>query len=116
MITTTRIRLAMMVLWLGMLVTSRDILWLCLICITAVDVLDSIEDQGTLTKIVNIHTGEERTIQTFDCSICDDKFSENDTGLQRGIIGSTIVSLCPICLKGIINLVDYISNQTSIEE
>ena len=44
MITTTRIRLAMMVLWLGMLVTSRDVLWLCLICITAVDVLDSIED------------------------------------------------------------------------
>ena len=69
-----------------------------------------------LTKIVNIHTGEERTIQTFDCSICDDKFSENDTGLQRGIIGNTFVSLCPICLKGIINLVDYISNQTSIEE
>jgi hypothetical protein len=44
MITTTRIRLAMMVLWLGMLVTSWDVLWLCLICITAVDVLDSIED------------------------------------------------------------------------
>ena len=116
MITTKRIRLAMMVLWLGMFLTSRDILWLCLICITAVDVLDSIEDQGTLTKIVNIHTGEERTIQTFNCSICDDKFSENEVGLQRGIIGSTIVSLCPICLKGIINLVDYISNQTSIEE
>ena len=31
----------MIVLWLGMLVTSWDVLWLCLICITAVDVLDS---------------------------------------------------------------------------
>jgi len=41
MITTTKIRIAMIVLWLGMLVTSWDVLWLCLICITAVDVLDS---------------------------------------------------------------------------
>ena len=44
MITTKRIRLAMIILWLGMFLTSRDILWLCLICITAVDVLDSIKD------------------------------------------------------------------------
>ena len=69
-----------------------------------------------MTKIVNIHTGRERTIQTFDCSICDDKFSENQTGLQRGIIGNTFVSLCPICFKGMMNLADFINNQTPIEE
>ena len=43
MITTIKIRIAMMVLWLGMMIVSWDILWLCLVCITAVDVLDSIE-------------------------------------------------------------------------
>ena len=69
-----------------------------------------------MAKIVNIHTGEERTIQTFDCSICNDKFSENDTGLQRGIIGSTIVSLCPICLKGIFTLTNYLNKSITIEE
>ena len=69
-----------------------------------------------MSKVINIHTGEERTIQTFDCSICNDKFSENDTGLQRGIIGSTIVSLCPTCFKGMFALVDYFSAHTPIEE
>ncbi len=44
-----------------------------------------------MSKIINIHTGKERTIQTFNCTICDDKFSENEPGLKRGIIGSTIV-------------------------
>ena len=67
-------------------------------------------------KVINIHTGEERTIQAFDCTICNDKFSENDTGLQRGIIGSTVVSLCPTCFKGMFALVDYFSEHTSIEE
>ena len=69
-----------------------------------------------MTKIVNIHTGEERTIHTFDCSICDDKFSENEPGLQRGIIGSTIVSLCPICLSGMFTLTEYINKRIPIEE
>ena len=69
-----------------------------------------------MTKIVNIHTGRERTIQTFDCSICDDKFSENQAGLQRGIIGNTMVSLFPMCLSGIFNLTDYLKQHMSIEE
>ena len=69
-----------------------------------------------MSKVINIHTGEERTIQTFDCSICNDKFSENDTGLQRGIIGSTIVSLCPICFSGIFSLVRHFNKHTQIEE
>ena len=33
----------MMVLWLAMMVISWDIVWLCLFCITAVDVVDSID-------------------------------------------------------------------------
>ncbi len=44
MITTTNIRLVMMVLWLGMMFTTWDIIWVCLVCITAVDMLDTIED------------------------------------------------------------------------
>jgi len=69
-----------------------------------------------MSKVINIHTGRERTIQTFDCSICDDKFSENQAGLQRGIIGNTMVSLCPMCLSGIFNLTDYLKQHMSIEE
>ncbi len=69
-----------------------------------------------MAKIVNIHTGKEREIETFDCTICNDKFSENDTGLQRGIIGSTIVSLCPTCFKGMFTLVDYFNEHIPIEE
>ena len=69
-----------------------------------------------MSKIINIHTGRERTIQTFDCSICDDTFSENDVGLHRGIIGNTLVSLCPMCFTGIMNLADYINSRTPIEE
>ncbi len=69
-----------------------------------------------MAKIVNIHTGEERTIETFDCTICNDKFSENEAGLQRGIIGSTLVSLCPICLSGMFTLTEYINKRIPIEE
>ena len=69
-----------------------------------------------MSKVINIHTGKERVIETFDCTICNDKFSENDTGLQRGIIGSTIVSLCPTCLKGIFDLTKYINKRIPIEE
>jgi len=69
-----------------------------------------------MTKVINIHTGEERTIETFDCTICNDKFSENEAGLQRGIIGSTLVSLCPICLSGMFTLTEYINKRIPIEE
>ena len=69
-----------------------------------------------MSKVINIHTGKEREIESFNCSICNDKFSENESGLQRGIIGSTFVSLCPICFKGMINLVDYFNEHIPIEE
>ena len=69
-----------------------------------------------MSKVINIHSGEERTIQTFNCTICDDKFSENEPGLKRGIIGSTIVSLCPICFSGMFTLTNFLNQQIPIEE
>jgi hypothetical protein len=66
-----------------------------------------------MTKIINIHTGKEREIETFDCTICDSMFTENDVALHRGIIGNSLVSLCPICFKGILNLSEHF---TPIEE
>ena len=69
--------------------------------------------KGILLTIVLVVS----TIATFFTDgICDDKFSENDLGLQRGIIGNTLVSLCPMCFKGMMNLADYINNRTPIEE
>ena len=69
-----------------------------------------------MSKIINIHTGMERKIQTFNCSICDDKFSENEPGLKKGIIGNTIVSLCPTCFSGMFTLVNYLNQQIKVEE
>ena len=69
-----------------------------------------------MSKIINIHTGIERKIETFDCTICDDKFSENEPGLKRGIIGNTMVSLCPICFSGVFTLTDFLKQHMSIEE
>ena len=43
MTTTTKIRLAMMILWLGMMIVNWDIIWMCLFCVTAVDIYDSID-------------------------------------------------------------------------
>ena len=39
----TTIRIAMMILWLGMMIIDWDVIWLCLFCVTAVDVVDSID-------------------------------------------------------------------------
>ena len=69
----TKVRVAMMILWLCMMFIQWDIVWFCL-------------------------------------------FSENEPGLQRGIIGSTIVSLCPICLSGMFTLTEYINKRIPIEE
>ena len=69
-----------------------------------------------MSKVINIHTGREREIETFDCSICDNKFCENEPGLKRGIIGNTIISLCPICFRGIFDLVNYFNKHIPIEE
>ena len=39
----TTVRVAMMVLWLAMMVIDWDIIWMCLFCVTAVDIYDSID-------------------------------------------------------------------------
>ena len=61
-----------------------------------------------MTKIIKLHTGDERDIPVFQCSICDCKFSEQEGGLQRGAIGMLPVSFCPTCLSGLFSMVDYL--------
>ena len=41
--TITAVRLAMSVLWLGLMIVNWDVVWLCLFCITAVDIIDSVD-------------------------------------------------------------------------
>ena len=69
-----------------------------------------------MTKIVNIHTGKEKEIQTFDCSICNCKFSEQEGGLQQGAIGIIPVSFCPTCFNGIFDMVNYFKGSDGQEE
>ena len=39
----TTVRVAMLVLWIAMMVIDWDIIWMCLFCVTAVDIYDSID-------------------------------------------------------------------------
>jgi len=59
-------------------------------------------------KVININTGTEREIETFRCTICDDNFTDDEGGLQRGAIGMIGVSFCPTCLSGIFSMVSYL--------
>ncbi len=69
-----------------------------------------------MAKIVNIHTGKEKEIQTCECSICNCKFSEQEGGLHRGSIGMISVSFCPTCFSGIFDMVDYFKGSYGEEE
>ena len=60
-----------------------------------------------MSKILNINTGKERIIPTFNCTICDCKFTEDEGGLQKGVIGIIPISFCPTCFSGIIHMVNY---------
>jgi len=40
---TTKIRIAMMILWLVMMFIDWDIIWFCLFAVSAVDIFDSID-------------------------------------------------------------------------
>jgi len=60
-----------------------------------------------MTKIININTGKEKVIERFDCSLCDCKFTEDDGGLQRAVIGILPVSFCPTCFNGVLEMADY---------
>lgn len=69
-----------------------------------------------MTKIINIHTGKEKQLQMFDCTICKCKFSEQEGGLQRGVIGMIPISFCPTCFSGIMEMADYFRGTNEKEE
>ena len=39
-----------------------------------------------MAKIINLKTGKEKELLMFNCTLCDCRFSEQEGGLQRGII------------------------------
>jgi len=41
--TITKVRVAMMVLWIAMMFIQTDIIWICLFAITVTDFVDSID-------------------------------------------------------------------------
>ena len=65
-----------------------------------------------MTRVININTGTEREITTFECSICTSNFTEHEGGVQRGAIGMIAVSFCPTCLSGLFSMVDYLRGHT----
>ena len=69
-----------------------------------------------MTKIINIHTGKEKQLQMFDCTICKCKFSEQEGGLQQGVIGMIPISFCPTCFSGIMDMADYFRGTDEEEE
>ena len=68
-----------------------------------------------MVKVLNINTGKERVIPTFKCTICDCKFTEDEGGLQRGVIGMLPVSFCPTCFSGIMDMAEYFRNKDNKE-
>jgi hypothetical protein len=68
-----------------------------------------------LTKILSINTGKERIIQRFDCTVCDCKFTEDEGGLQRGVIGMLPVSFCPTCFSGVMDMAEYFRDKDNKE-
>ena len=72
--------------------------------------------ESTMGKIININTGVEKELQRFDCSICQCKFTEDEGGLQRGVIGMLPVSFCPTCFSGIMDMAEYFKGDMDEEE
>ena len=68
-----------------------------------------------MVKVLNINTGKERVIPTFKCTICDCKFTEDEGGLQRGVIGMLPVSFCPTCFSGIMDMAEYFRDKDNKE-
>ena len=62
-------------------------------------------------KIINIKTGKEKEIPTFDCNICDCKFTEQEGGVTNGVFGMLPVSFCPTCLSGMFSMVEYFKGE-----
>ena len=64
-----------------------------------------------MTKIINIKTGIEKEIPTFNCNICDCKFTEEEGGVTNGVFGVLPVSFCPTCLSGMFSMVEYFKGE-----
>ena len=64
-----------------------------------------------MATIIDIKTGKESETLQFKCSICDCKFTEQEGGLQMGMIGMIPVSFCPTCFSGIFDMVDYFKGE-----
>ena len=59
-----------------------------------------------MTKIINIHTGKVREIETPkppQCEICNVEVYEKEGGVS-GKIGRLPVALCGVCVSGIIGM------------
>ena len=69
-----------------------------------------------MAKILNIKTGKEKELEYFKCSLCNCKFSEQEGGLQRGVIGMLPISFCPTCFSGILEMADYFRGSDEEEE
>ena len=57
--------------------------------------------------IINLKTGKEKELEYFKCSLCECKFSEQEGGLQNGLIGIMIVYFCPTCFSGLLDMAEY---------
>ena len=68
-----------------------------------------------MVKVLNINTGKERVIPTFKCTVCDCKFTEDEGGLQIGVIGILPVSFCPTCFSGIMDMAEYFRDKDNKE-
>ena len=44
---------------------------------------------------------------SFQCTICNCRFSEGEGGLHRGVIGMIPVFFCPTCFNGLLEMGDY---------
>ena len=69
-----------------------------------------------MAEIINIHTGKEKQLQIFECTICNCKFSEHECGLQQGVIRMIPISFCPTCFSGIMEMADYFRGTNEEEE
>lgn len=69
-----------------------------------------------MTKIINLHTGKEKELMMFDCTICNCRFSEQEGGLQQGVIGMIPISFCPTCFSGVMEMAEYFRGTDEKEE
>ena len=83
--------------------------------ITTLDSLYILYDVYNMT-IIDIHTGKEKELEYFSCSICNCKFSEQEGGLQRGVIGMIPISFCSTCFSGIMDMAEYFRGTDEKEE